>query len=307
MSISAAVTSGTGADQTTSGQQGRGSHVRDRSPSRRRGTDAALTSARTAGAFGGIRQGQGRRSSPGPDTAPPAAECAATARYLDAATRLPPDRPMIASSGTAGSTRTEGNGTVFQQATHEVGNRSSHAQPAGRPHGAGGRSSAIRWLRCGIKVSRRRRAFRCRRRRSDAWPVPPNRRSRPPPRNRPVDEAGIGTVFQQATHEVGQQILMRANRRIDPHRTRDADEPVIQRLAHAMQTLHLEIRVAGGFQNDGQAVRIVRGEGRPQHVAPAPASAAHMAIHDTSVAIFLVNTGYPSNPIIWASLISVSQ
>ncbi len=31
-----------------------------------------------------------------------------------------------------------------------------------------------------------------------------------------VDEGGIGAVFQQATHQVGQQVLVLADRRVDP-------------------------------------------------------------------------------------------
>ncbi len=61
----------------------------------------------------------------------------------------------------------------------------------------------------------------------------------------PVDEGRIGTVFQQAPHQVGQQRLVCANRGIDaagPAKAalaRCTDHLFIERLAHAMEALEL--------------------------------------------------------------------
>src|SRR3546814_21123011 len=55
-----------------------------------------------------------------------------------------------------------------------------------------------------------------------------------------VREGGVGAVLQQAPHQVGQQILMAADRRIDAarqvHLVRP-DDLLVERLAHAVQAL----------------------------------------------------------------------
>ena len=59
-----------------------------------------------------------------------------------------------------------------------------------------------------------------------------------------IDEAGIGPVFEQAPHQIGEQVLMAADRRIDPHRgARIAlflSQGAVNILAHPVQALKLE-------------------------------------------------------------------
>ncbi len=60
-----------------------------------------------------------------------------------------------------------------------------------------------------------------------------------------VDERGVGAVFQQTTHQIGEQRFMGAHRRIDAAGTVEfavghfAHYLLIERLAHAVQTLEL--------------------------------------------------------------------
>ena len=59
-----------------------------------------------------------------------------------------------------------------------------------------------------------------------------------------VDERGVGAVFQEPPHQIGEQILVAADRRIDPARKVHlvgADDFAIERLAHAVQALELPI------------------------------------------------------------------
>ena len=90
--------------------------------------------------------------------------------------------------------------------------------------------------------------------------------------NQAMHETGIGAVLQQPPHQIGEQVLMRADRRIDAH---GVGGVVVQRLAHAVQALHLEIIFPGRFSGAGagarkderQAVRVVCGESGIQSVA----------------------------------------
>jgi hypothetical protein len=60
-----------------------------------------------------------------------------------------------------------------------------------------------------------------------------------------VHERGVGAVLQQAPHQVGQQRLVRAHRRVDAARppqlalAHRAHHLLVQRLAHAVQALEL--------------------------------------------------------------------
>ena len=91
-----------------------------------------------------------------------------------------------------------------------------------------------------------------------------------------VDEAAVGTVFKQAAHQIGQQRLMRAHRRIDAARPVQLVRPhhlLIQRLTHAVQALEFiaakgEIRPGHGV-NGGQRVGIVGGKLREHRIARA--------------------------------------
>src|SRR5690606_25757444 len=85
-----------------------------------------------------------------------------------------------------------------------------------------------------------------------------------------VDEAGVGTVFQQTTHQIGQQGLVAAHRCVDAARAVQlavfdgAYYLLVQRLAHAVQALELvlaRVVVLPGQVIDGrQRMGVVRGE-----------------------------------------------
>ncbi len=87
-----------------------------------------------------------------------------------------------------------------------------------------------------------------------------------------VDEGGIGAVFQQAADEIGQQRLMRADRRIDAAGTVELVRATTshKRFAHAMQALELvfsDMEIRTGHMEDGrERLRVVRGELREYHV-----------------------------------------
>ena len=66
------------------------------------------------------------------------------------------------------------------------------------------------------------------------------------------DEGGVGAVLDQAPHQIGEQLAMRPDRRIDPAGdARTRPQRVVQRLAHAMQPLEFVIRPAPGAGDDG--------------------------------------------------------
>ena len=79
-----------------------------------------------------------------------------------------------------------------------------------------------------------------------------------------VHEGGVGAVLQQASHQVGQQILMTADRRIDAQRERAVAiaSGRIQRLSHPVQALKLrgQPRLTGHFAHGGQGVGVVGSE-----------------------------------------------
>ena len=58
-----------------------------------------------------------------------------------------------------------------------------------------------------------------------------------------VDEGGVGAVLEEPAHEIGEQILVPSDRRIDAARQveRGADDLLVERLAHAVEALELEI------------------------------------------------------------------
>ena len=80
-----------------------------------------------------------------------------------------------------------------------------------------------------------------------------------------IDERGVGAVFEQAAHEIRQQIFVRTDRRVHPAGVLapgTAHDAVVQLRAHAVQALEFEpVGIAAehlGHVRDG--VRIVRGE-----------------------------------------------
>ena len=82
-----------------------------------------------------------------------------------------------------------------------------------------------------------------------------------------IDKRGIGAVFQQASHQIGQQCFVCANRRINAAGAIQlfaADHFGIQRFAHAMQTLEFVLAriviVSCQVINGSQRLRIVRGK-----------------------------------------------
>ena len=111
-----------------------------------------------------------------------------------------------------------------------------------------------------------------------------------------VHERGVGTVLQQAAHQVGQQRLMAAHGRIDAAGAGQlafggrARHLRVQRLAHAVQTLEFVLAAVvaaahglGQVVDAGQGLRVVRGElgvdgiGRIQQLARA-GQVAHVGI-----------------------------
>jgi hypothetical protein len=60
----------------------------------------------------------------------------------------------------------------------------------------------------------------------------------------PIHEGRVGAVFQQPPHQVGQQVLMLADGRVDANPREVSDLPRrfgVEEAAHAMQSLELEI------------------------------------------------------------------
>jgi hypothetical protein len=83
----------------------------------------------------------------------------------------------------------------------------------------------------------------------------------------PVHERRVGAVLEQAPHEVGQQVLVGADRRVDAARVavRRRAHLRVQRLAHPVQALELELAHAalGGARGDPRdRVGVVRREHR---------------------------------------------
>jgi hypothetical protein len=110
-----------------------------------------------------------------------------------------------------------------------------------------------------------------------------------------VDEAAIGAVLEQAADQIGQQLLMPADRRIGAQRharVAAADEGSVEDLAHAVQTLMLDRHVGllGHAAHRGERMGIVRRQLRIEMRAR-----LHQRLRadqkDRSVAALVVNTG----------------
>ena len=106
-----------------------------------------------------------------------------------------------------------------------------------------------------------------------------------------VDERGVGAVLEQAADQIGEQRLVRADRRVDPARPVElaaADHLLIERLAHAVQALEFVLAAieigAGENERGSQRLRIVGGElridgvGRGEQLAGA-SEVAHVGVN----------------------------
>ena len=106
-----------------------------------------------------------------------------------------------------------------------------------------------------------------------------------------VDEGSVGAVLEEAAHQIREQRLVRADRRIDPARPIElvaADHLLVERLAHAVQALEFvlaAIEIGAGEDEDGsERLRIVGGElridrlGRGEQL-PRAGEIAHVAMH----------------------------
>ena len=66
------------------------------------------------------------------------------------------------------------------------------------------------------------------------------------------DKGGIGAILDQPAHQIGQQVAMRPNRRVDPAtNARLRPQSLVQRFAHAMQALEFIILPLACAQNNG--------------------------------------------------------
>ena len=89
----------------------------------------------------------------------------------------------------------------------------------------------------------------------------------------PVDEGGIGAVLEEPPHQIGQQRLVSTDGRVDaagPVELRRADHLVVERLAHAVETLELilaaiEVRPRHGHHGPDR-LGIVGGELREHRI-----------------------------------------
>jgi len=91
-----------------------------------------------------------------------------------------------------------------------------------------------------------------------------------------MDEAGISAILQQPPDEIGQQIAVAADGRVDPAMIAIvAHQPLVQPVAHAVQPLKFEVaRIARPCDDRRDGQRVVAGEsgadmGCGQHVARA--------------------------------------
>ena len=77
-----------------------------------------------------------------------------------------------------------------------------------------------------------------------------------------VDEGGVGAVFEQPPHQIGEQVLVLSDRRVDAAaRAFRLAHRLVKRLAHAVKPLELEARaIFRHVQYRGDGVGVVRGK-----------------------------------------------
>ena len=103
-----------------------------------------------------------------------------------------------------------------------------------------------------------------------------------------VHEGRVGAVLQQPAHQVGQQVAVLADRGVDAHRhIAAAHHLAVDRLAHAVQALHLELRAArlAHVQDRGDGAGIVAGELRIDHLAMPDERAGTREVGDVGVVL----------------------
>ena len=79
----------------------------------------------------------------------------------------------------------------------------------------------------------------------------------------------VGAVFQQATHQVGEQSFVGADRGIDAHAAAEvlrADHLVVEGFAHAVQALVFEVFVFAHLVDGAEGVGVVRGKLREDRI-----------------------------------------
>ena len=84
------------------------------------------------------------------------------------------------------------------------------------------------------------------------------------------DEGRVRAIFQEPAHQISEQIAMAADRRVDAAGGvgKFGEQRVVERLAHAVETLELEaVDAAGVLDHAGDGERIVGGELRIEPVA----------------------------------------
>ena len=95
------------------------------------------------------------------------------------------------------------------------------------------------------------------------------------------DEGGVGAVLDQSPHQIGEQVTMRPDRRIDP--TDDSGmraQRLVQRLAHAVQALEFIIAPPFSARQDGSRGQgVVGGELRKNRIFREQALGAGDVIH----------------------------
>src|SRR5579859_6796677 len=76
-----------------------------------------------------------------------------------------------------------------------------------------------------------------------------------------VDKRGVGAVLQEPPYQIGEQILMAADRRVDPARLVHLllpDDLLVKRCAHAVQALEFPRSARSGeLEHRGEGVRVM--------------------------------------------------
>jgi hypothetical protein len=96
--------------------------------------------------------------------------------------------------------------------------------------------------------------------------------------DQPVDERRVGAILEQPSDQIGEQRLMRADGSIDSAALAELvlpDDLIVQRLAHAVETLELVVPVSGQMIDGRQGIGVVGGELREDRPRAAKRFFAH--------------------------------